>query len=31
MEWAQIHQEQLIEDWNCATENKKLQKIPPLQ
>ncbi len=31
MEWAQIHQEQLIEDWNYAANNKKLQKIPPLQ
>ena len=30
-EWAQIHQKQLMEDWNYATNNKKLQKIPPLQ
>lgn len=31
MEWAQIHQEQLMEDWNYAVSNKKLQKIPPLE
>lgn len=31
MEWAQIHQEQLMEDWNYAASNKKLHKIPPLE
>ena len=31
MEWAQIHQCQLMEDWNYAASNKKLQKIPPLE
>lgn len=31
MEWAQIHQKQLMEDWSYASNNKKLQKIPPLQ
>ncbi len=31
IEWAQIHQKQLMEDWNNAANNKKLQKIPPLQ
>jgi hypothetical protein len=31
MEWAQIHQDQLMEDWNYAANNKKLQKIPPLE
>ena len=31
MEWAQIYQDKLIEDWNYAANNKKLQKIPPLQ
>lgn len=30
MEWAHIHQKQLMEDWNYASNNKKLQKIPPL-
>jgi Domain of unknown function (DUF4160) len=31
MEWAQIHEGQLLEDWNYAANNKKLQKIPPLE
>lgn len=31
IEWAQIHQKELIEDWNNAANKKKLQKIPPLQ
>ena len=31
MEWAQIHQTKLMEDWNYAANNKKLQTIPPLQ
>ncbi len=31
MEWAQIHQDQLMEDWNYAANNKKLHKIPPLE
>lgn len=31
IEWAQIHQQELMEDWNYAAANKKLQKIPPLQ
>ncbi len=31
MEWAQIRQDQLMEDWNYAANNKKLQKIPPLE
>ena len=30
MEWAQIHQNRLLENWNYAANNKKLQKIPPL-
>ncbi len=30
-EWAQIHQERLLEGWTYAANNKKLQKIPPLQ
>jgi hypothetical protein len=30
IEWAQIHQKELMEDWNHAANNKKLQKIPPL-
>jgi hypothetical protein len=31
IEWAQIHQGELLEDWNYAANNKKLQKIPALQ
>lgn len=31
IEWAQIHQKELMEDWNYAANNKKLHKIPPLQ
>jgi hypothetical protein len=30
IEWAKIHQKELLEDWNYAANNKKLQKIPPL-
>jgi len=31
LEWARIHQKKLSEVWNYAANNKKLQKIPPLQ
>lgn len=31
IEWAELHQKELLEDWNSAAHNKKLQKIPPLQ
>ncbi len=31
VEWAQIHQKELLEVWNNAENNKKLHKIPPLQ
>jgi hypothetical protein len=31
IEWAQIYQNELINEWNNASNNKKLQKIPPLQ
>lgn len=30
MEWAKMHEKELMEDWNYAADNKKLQKIPPL-
>lgn len=30
IEWAQIHQKELLSDWEYAASNKKLQKIPPL-
>jgi len=31
IEWAKIHQDALMEDWNYAASNRKLHKIPPLQ
>ena len=31
MEWAQTHQEDLIQTWKYAANNKKLHKIPPLR
>lgn len=31
IEWAQVHQKELLNEWNNASNNKKLQKIPPLQ
>jgi hypothetical protein len=30
IEWAQKYQQNLIEEWNRAANNKKLHKIPPL-
>ncbi|MFW5640705.1 MAG: DUF4160 domain-containing protein [Thermodesulfobacteriota bacterium] len=29
-EWAEIHQETLMNNWQLARERKQLQKIPPL-
>jgi hypothetical protein len=31
IEWAQAHQDELLENWNYAANNKKLSKIPPLE
>ena len=31
MEWAQIYEKELKENWVYAANYKKLQKIPPLQ
>ena len=31
IEWAQIYQNQLMDDWKDAANNKKLKKIPPLK
>jgi hypothetical protein len=28
--WAQLYQEELLENWNLAKEKKQLKKIPPL-
>lgn len=30
IEWAQKYQENLMEEWTRAANNKKLYKIPPL-
>ncbi len=30
IEWAHKYQQNLIEEWNRAANNKKLHKIPPL-
>jgi len=30
IEWAQKYQQNLMEEWNNAANNKKLHKIPPL-
>lgn len=30
IEWAHVHQKALMQEWNHAANNKKLQKIPPL-
>jgi hypothetical protein len=29
-EWSEIHQGELMENWQLARERKPLQKIPPL-
>ena len=31
MEWAAIHEKELMEDWKKAEANQKLEKIPPLE
>lgn len=31
LEWTKLYKQQLMEDWQYAADNKKLQKIPPLQ
>ncbi len=31
MEWGLINQKSLLEDWENATNHKKLHKIPPLR
>lgn len=30
IEWAQLHQNELMKDWDYAANDKILQKIPPL-
>jgi Domain of unknown function (DUF4160) len=31
MEWARLHKDSLIKDWNLATEMKGLEQIAPLE
>ena len=31
MEWASLHKEELMEDWNLAKSNRPPKKIEPLQ
>jgi hypothetical protein len=31
MEWASLHQDELMEDWQLAREQKPLKKIEPLE
>ena len=31
VEWANIHKDELIENWALAKENKKINKIEPLK
>ena len=31
VEWASIHQDELMMNWNLAKQNKELQKIEPLK
>jgi len=30
MEWAALHKEELLEDWNLAIQGKPLKQIAPL-
>ena len=31
LEWATIHQQELLNDWHCAQDHQPLAKIEPLQ
>lgn len=31
IEWATLHQDELLEDWNLAQARRSLKKIDPLQ
>ncbi|MGD0517884.1 MAG: DUF4160 domain-containing protein [Thermoguttaceae bacterium] len=31
IEWAALHQKELLDDWNKARDQKELQKIVPLE
>ena len=30
-EWAALHRDELLEDWNLAREHAELKRIPPLE
>jgi len=30
LDWAELHQEELMEDWNLCREKQQPNKIPPL-
>jgi hypothetical protein len=30
-EWSEIHQQELMENWNLARQRRQLRPIPPLQ
>lgn len=30
LEWAQLHREELMKDWELCTRNQQPQNIPPL-
>jgi hypothetical protein len=31
LEWYELHKDELLEDWELASEGKPLKKIPPLE
>jgi len=31
IEWASIHKNELLNNWNLAMENKRIRKIEPLE
>ncbi len=31
IEWATLHKEELLKDWELAAQNKTLEKIEPLK
>jgi hypothetical protein len=31
IEWASIHKNELLNNWNLAMENKRISKIEPLE
>lgn len=31
LEWHELHQAELLEDWNLARQHENLKPIPPLE